>query len=371
MTYIPSGKPLPGTRGSDAEVRSEFQAIGAAFALLPASTSVVGGFANYGIDTGASNVYFVTMGSSVAAYADGLTILFSANSANTGPSTLNINGIGPRALVRADGTPLLAGDLVISQIIQVSYSMVQGKFQINASGAAAQALAAANSATSAASSATAAAASAAQAASSASSAALSATAAAGYGAALTGTSGTSALIAVGVKNFTTTTGRQWSAGQFLNISSGANNLNLMHGQVVSYDQVLGALSMNITDIGGSGTFSDWQITVSGTQGTTGSTGIQGPAGTALLFTTVSDVAASTTMVANGFYNVIGTGVALTFPSAPATGTPVGFNFIAAATGGSVDPLTLKIQNSLGVKTVTPPFTGTFIYTGTGQGWVRL
>lgn len=99
-------------------------------------------------------------------------------------------------------------------------------------------------------------------------AAASAVLAANYAAALSATSVTSNLIAIGAKTFTTQTGKQFIAGQFLIIASAANDANYMHGQVTSYTG--STLIMNITDIGGSGTFADWNISVSGTQGATGS-----------------------------------------------------------------------------------------------------
>jgi hypothetical protein len=87
---------------------------------------------------------------------------------------------------------------------------------------------------------------------------------------LLGTSTTSVLIAVGTKNFTTQTGKNFTTGEFITVSSNAGPTNYMFGQVISYATLTGALSVNVTDTGGSGTFADWNIAVSG---------IKGPAGT--------------------------------------------------------------------------------------------
>lgn len=104
-------------------------------------------------------------------------------------------------------------------------------------------------------------------------AAASAALAAVYAAALTATSTTSLAIATGAKVFTTQSGKQFFAGQFLQIASNANAANYMHGTVTSYSGT--TLTMNITDIGGSGTLADWNISIGGTQGATGATGASG------------------------------------------------------------------------------------------------
>lgn len=101
-------------------------------------------------------------------------------------------------------------------------------------------------------------------------AAASATAAQTYAAALSGTSTTSLAIGTGSQTFITQSSKQWTSGQFLQISSNANAANYMHGSVTSYSGT--TLIMNITDVGGSGTHNDWNIAVSGTQGPVGPPG---------------------------------------------------------------------------------------------------
>jgi hypothetical protein len=102
----------------------------------------------------------------------------------------------------------------------------------------------------------------------ASAAAVSASQAANYAASYSGTSTTSLAIGSGAKIFTTQTDKLWVSGQFLQIASNANAANYMHGTVTSYSGA--TLTMNITDTGGSGTYADWNISISGTQGPTGS-----------------------------------------------------------------------------------------------------
>lgn len=98
-------------------------------------------------------------------------------------------------------------------------------------------------------------------------AAASAVLAQNYAAALTSTSTTSVSIGTGSKTFMTQSSKQYAAGQFISISSNASALNYMHGQVTSYSGT--TLVVNVTDIGGSGTHADWNISVSGSQGPVG------------------------------------------------------------------------------------------------------
>lgn len=89
---------------------------------------------------------------------------------------------------------------------------------------------------------------------------------AGLVAALSGSSTSSVAIGTGAKSFTTQTSKAFSPGMWLNIASDADEANFMNGPVTSYDAGTGALVMSIDNIGGSGTFADWIISLSGTQG---------------------------------------------------------------------------------------------------------
>jgi hypothetical protein len=95
---------------------------------------------------------------------------------------------------------------------------------------------------------------------------------------LAGTSASSVLIGTGAKTFTTQSGKSWQAGQWLNIASDADEANFMNGFVTSYSGT--TLIMSIDNIGGAGTFADWVISLSGTQGATGATGQTGDTGPA-------------------------------------------------------------------------------------------
>ncbi len=182
----------------------------------------------------------------------------------------------------------------------------------SAASSAASASGSASSASSSAASASASAAGATSAASSAAasavSAAASATAAALAASALTGTSTTALTVGTGPRTLTTQTGLQIAVGEFVAIANTPAPSNYLHGQVAAYDASTGSLTINVTDTGGSGTFSAWTIAVSGSQGP------QGPAGSgggALSWTTI---AANSTMAANTGYLTTGASqVQLTLP----------------------------------------------------------
>ncbi len=99
------------------------------------------------------------------------------------------------------------------------------------------------------------------------SAAQSAADAEAYADALTTTSDSSVQIGTGSKTFTVEANLKFAYGQFVSIISGADPTNFMHGNVTSYSGT--TLVVNVTDRNGSGTFADWSISISGSQGPQG------------------------------------------------------------------------------------------------------
>ncbi len=90
-----------------------------------------------------------------------------------------------------------------------------------------------------------------------------------YTASWSGTSVTSNTIGTGSKSFTASTGKLWTVGAVLQISSDATPTSYMNGLVTAYDSGTGALTVNVLDTNGSGTLSDWNITIAGTRGPAG------------------------------------------------------------------------------------------------------
>jgi hypothetical protein len=128
----------------------------------------------------------------------------------------------------------------------------------------------ANSATAASISATAASDSSTAASSSSTAAAASAASAAAIAGAFVGTSTTSISVSIGSKTFTTQSGEQYTSGIYITAVSDADASNFMFGQVTSYSGTTLVLDVQVTS--GSGTYSDWNLSLTGARGAPGTAG---------------------------------------------------------------------------------------------------
>jgi hypothetical protein len=72
-----------------------------------------------GVDLGSVNAYVLTFPANFTSYADGIIIYWIPGSTNTAPSTLNVNGLGALAVVNSDGSPLVAGSIILGQMTGV------------------------------------------------------------------------------------------------------------------------------------------------------------------------------------------------------------------------------------------------------------
>jgi hypothetical protein len=82
------------------------------------------------VASGSSNAFAVTANRALSGYADNLIIGFTSNQAITGPATLNVSGLGAKSITRADGTPLLSGDIANGQKVLVVYAAAIDKLQL-------------------------------------------------------------------------------------------------------------------------------------------------------------------------------------------------------------------------------------------------
>lgn len=76
------------------------------------------------------------------------------------------------------------------------------------------------------------------------------------------TSSTSLAIGTGTKALTVQTGKAFVVGQWVTVTSTATPANWMHGQITAYTSGTGALTVNVTAVGGSGTYAAWTIGLS-------------------------------------------------------------------------------------------------------------
>jgi hypothetical protein len=75
-----------------------------------------------GTDTGSVNAYVLTFAAPFTSYVDGTVIYWLPSHTNTGPSTLNVNGLGVLSIVDQNGNALVSGAIVTNQITGVILS---------------------------------------------------------------------------------------------------------------------------------------------------------------------------------------------------------------------------------------------------------
>ncbi len=75
----------------------------------------------YGTTAGSANTYTVTLSPAPTAYIDGMGIIVKINAVNTGASTLNVNGLGAKAIVDSKGNALTAGKLRLNGIYSLRF----------------------------------------------------------------------------------------------------------------------------------------------------------------------------------------------------------------------------------------------------------
>lgn len=84
-------------------------------------THVVPGAYFNAVSGGSANAYTVTLSPSPSTLTDGLWFSFRANHTNTGPATLNVNGLGAKDLLRPNLEALVGGEIVAGQEVWVQY----------------------------------------------------------------------------------------------------------------------------------------------------------------------------------------------------------------------------------------------------------
>jgi hypothetical protein len=82
----------------------------------------------YAADTGSVNAIVAALAPAPSAYTAGLTALLKVANTNTNVATVNLNGLGNKALIHSDGSALSPGDLTAGGLILIGYDGTQ--FQI-------------------------------------------------------------------------------------------------------------------------------------------------------------------------------------------------------------------------------------------------
>lgn len=121
----------PGTKARSEAVNTQFQALQTAFDFMPAGNdSITTGTATFAPETGSVNAYVVTMPDTRTTEQDGDEVIFFATHANTGAATLNVDTLGAKAFVRADGSALVANDLQNGLLYVARYDATNTRYQL-------------------------------------------------------------------------------------------------------------------------------------------------------------------------------------------------------------------------------------------------
>ncbi len=105
-----------------------FQAAGAPILPKDLLHSVQAGSLIVGTDIGSSNACAVSYTPQITALDDGMVLWFKAAAANTGATTLNVNGIGARSVVGANHSALQGGEIVPNGKCQVVWNAALNAF---------------------------------------------------------------------------------------------------------------------------------------------------------------------------------------------------------------------------------------------------
>lgn len=81
-----------------------------------------------GVDTGSVNAYVLNFTANFTAYADGIIIYLIPANSNTGPSTINVNGLGIVNIVNPDGSALQTRQIIANQPAQILFKA--GSFEL-------------------------------------------------------------------------------------------------------------------------------------------------------------------------------------------------------------------------------------------------
>lgn len=116
-----SAAKIPVPAAADANKFIQVDANGVNYKLNDAATQrnalgigafIQSGAATYAADTGTANTYVVALAPAVTALTEGQPVWFKAKTANTGASTLNVNGLGAKSLVGFSHAALQGGEIV-------------------------------------------------------------------------------------------------------------------------------------------------------------------------------------------------------------------------------------------------------------------
>ena len=125
-TEITGSLPTNGSKGMAANftmTNNRIMNLGTPTATLDAISAkeVLDGGVVFAADSGAADAYVVTLAPVPSAYVTGMRIWFSTANANTGASTIDVNSLGAKSIVKAVSTALEVGDIPANKIVDIIY----------------------------------------------------------------------------------------------------------------------------------------------------------------------------------------------------------------------------------------------------------
>jgi len=118
LSFIANGQPLDASKVNGELSYIEGQALNAG----STSGDTMQGPLNSAVDTGSANAYVVALSPALTSLQTYQKISFKAANSNTGASTLNVNGLGVKPIVKGGSlVALVPGDITAGQIIHVTY----------------------------------------------------------------------------------------------------------------------------------------------------------------------------------------------------------------------------------------------------------
>ena len=120
--YTPGTPATPNTLARAENIAAELVTIAAAFNKIPEQLELEQDRAAYALDTGVADAYVVALPHPWAAYTTGAALRVKIVNVNTGSCTIDVDGLGVKAIKRHDGTDPEAGDLPAGSIKELFYT---------------------------------------------------------------------------------------------------------------------------------------------------------------------------------------------------------------------------------------------------------
>lgn len=79
--------------------------------------------------SGSSTAFAILTNRTIPAHAAGLEFKFRATNANNGATTIAINALTAKPLVRSGGADLVTGDIVANQIVHIVYNSATDEYE--------------------------------------------------------------------------------------------------------------------------------------------------------------------------------------------------------------------------------------------------